>query len=106
MEALCGYSALLLSHSFHRDGTQCHAGCLRQARDRVVTLPEGVRHFYLANATRCGYTMLRTTADKKAHIVVRNCKGEITAELDQCLSQTVLCINTPVAGLVEITVEE
>ena len=76
------------------------------ARDRVVTLPEGVRHFYLANATRCSHTMLRTTADKNAHIVVRNCKGEITSEFDQCLSQTVLCIHTPVAGLVEITVEE
>ena len=83
-----------------RDGDEA-VSCV-YARDRVVTLPAGVHHFYLANATRCDYVMLRATTDTTAHVVVRNCLGEIVAEFDQCMGQAVLCIDTPVAGLVEI----
>ena len=75
-------------------------------RDRVVTIPEGVKHFYLANATRCDYTMLRAMTDTTAHVVVRDCMGEIVAEFDRRIDQGVICIDTPVAGLVEFTVEQ
>ena len=75
-------------------------------RDRVVTIPKGVHHFYLANATRCDYVMLRSAQDVNVHLVVRNCMGEITMETDRRLDAGVSCIDAPVAGLVEITVKK
>ena len=75
------------------------------ARDRIVPLPAGVGHFYVANATRCNYVLLRATAEVSAHISVRNCMGEVVASFDKRLDRGIASIDTPVAGLVEFTIE-
>jgi alpha-galactosidase len=75
------------------------------ARDRVVTIPNGVRHFYIANATRCDYVLLRSHTEQNARVTVRNCMGEIVSSHLLPLCQGITCIETPTAGLVECVIE-
>ena len=75
------------------------------ARDRVVTIPNGARHFYITNATRCDYVLLRSHTEQNAHVTVRNCMGEIVSSHLLPLCQGITCIETPMAGLLECVIE-
>ena len=76
------------------------------ARDRVVTIPNGINHFYIANATRCAYVMLRGIENTDVHIVQRNCMGDIVSESDLRFDREVICIDATVAGLIECVIKE
>ena len=75
------------------------------ARDRVVTIPEGVRHFYVANATRCDYVLLRSHVKRNMRITVRNCMGERLSQRNLHAEQGINCIDVPVAGILECKIE-
>ena len=86
-----------------QDGTEA-LSCV-YARDRVVTIPDGVRHFYVANATRCDYVLLRSHVKRDMRITVRNCMGERLSQRNLHAEQGINCIDVPVAGLLECVME-
>lgn len=73
-------------------------------RDRILTVSEGAKHFYLANATRCGTVWLRSPAAITARVTVRDCTGEVISEQTVSFDNHVTELHVPCAGLAECTV--
>lgn len=75
------------------------------ARDRILTISDGAKHFYFANATRNGEVWVKSNTPINARVVVRNCMGDIISKEKAFFGPAVISIKVPTAGLIECFAE-